>query len=279
VGKTGTAVLNADDEELVKRRGRIAAGTVWFSLDPGSPLISDHTAAGGAAAWLEGNTIVLARGGDRDDLISLDQVPITFKGAARHNVANVLAAVSAARALGVEQRLMPEALRQFGRFAGDNPGRANLFEVGGVRLLLDYAHNPHGMSALVNVAQRLPGARRLIMVGQAGDRDDDAIRELARAAWALHPDRVIVKEMDQYLRGRAPGAVPRLLAEEFLRLGLASEAVSIADKEIDGARTALHWAEPGDLLVLAVHQERRAVLGLISSLATSGWQAGQSLPG
>jgi UDP-N-acetylmuramyl tripeptide synthase len=117
------------------------------------------------------------------------------------------------------------------------------------------------------------------MIGQAGDRDDDAIRELARAAWALHPDRVIVKEMDQYLRGRAPGEVPRLLAEEFLRLGLASEAVSIAKKEIDGARAALDWAEPGDLLVLAVHQERRAVLGLISSLATGGWQAGRALPG
>jgi cyanophycin synthetase len=279
LGKSGTAVLNADDEQLVMRSGRIGAQVVWFSLDPHSAVVARHTATGGTAAWLEGNLLVLARGKNRRELISLDQVPITFGGAAEHNVANTLAAICAAQSLGVESRPLNESLRQFGRFVGDNPGRANLLEVGGVRLLLDYAHNPHGMAALVKVAQGFPADRRLIMVGQAGDRDDDAIRELARAASALRPERVIVKEMDQYLRGRAPGAVPRLLADEFLRLGLPREAVSIAWKEVEGTRAALEWARPGDLLVLAVHQDRRAVLGLISRLTSAGWQPGDALPG
>jgi UDP-N-acetylmuramyl tripeptide synthase len=272
-------VLNADDEQLVMRSGRIGAQVVWFSLDPGSPVIARHIGNGGTAAWLEGNILVLARGKNRQELIGLDQVPITFGGAARHNVANALAAMCAAQSLGIESRSLNESLRQFGRFVGDNPGRANLLEIGGVRLLLDYAHNPHGMAALVKVAQGLSAERRLIMVGQAGDRDDEAIRELARAASTLRPDRVIVKEMDQYLRGRAPGAVPRLLADEFLHLGIPREAVSTASKEVEGTRAALEWARPGDLLVLAVHQDRRAILALISRLATGGWQPGDALPG
>jgi cyanophycin synthetase len=134
------------------------------------------------------------------------------------------------------------------------------------------------MSALVAVAEKLPARRRLVMVGQAGDRDDEAIRDLARAAWELRPDYVVVKEMDQYLRGRARGEVPRILAEEFSRLGVSEESIARPGVEIDGLRTALDWARPGDLLVLAVHQERREVLELLDQLSATDWKAGQRLP-
>jgi len=53
-------------------------------------------------------------------------------------------------------------------------------EIDGFRVLLDYAHNPHGLSALIDFASSLPATRRLLLLGQAGDRDDQAIRELAR---------------------------------------------------------------------------------------------------
>ena len=116
------------------------------------------------------------------------------------------------------------------------------------------------------------------MVGQAGDRSDEAIRELARAAWSLGPDHVVVKEMDEYLRGRAPGEVPALLAGEFLRLGLAPESIHQSGPDLAGVRTALEWARPGDLLVLAVHQDRTAIVELLNLLVAEGWQAGASLP-
>jgi cyanophycin synthetase len=118
-----------------------------------------------------------------------------------------------------------------------------------------------------------------LLVGQAGDRGDEAIRALARAGWQLRPDRVVVKDMETYLRGRTPGEVPGLLANEFLQLGLPSDALSRVGPEIDAVRTALEWARPGDLLVLAVHENRRAVLDLFDQLASTGWHAGDPLPG
>jgi UDP-N-acetylmuramyl tripeptide synthase len=160
----------------------------------------------------------------------------------------------------------------------DNPGRANLLEVGGIRILLDFAHNPHGMAALVNLARTLPAARRLILIGQAGDRSDEAIRALARASWELGLDYVIVKDMEGYLRGRAPGEVPGIMADEFMRLGLPETQLSRAEDEIAGVRTALEWARPGDLLVLAVHEDRRSVLALLDQLSANGWRAGEALP-
>jgi hypothetical protein len=107
------------------------------------------------------------------------------------------------------------------------------------------------------------------MIGQAGDRDDGAIRDLARAALALRPDRVVAKEMDAYLRGRAPGEVPGIIADELRRAGLPESAIGTAPGEVAGVRAALDWARPGDLLVLALHQERKGVEELLRSL---GWR-------
>ncbi|HJR16157.1 MAG TPA: hypothetical protein VJ808_04820, partial [Gemmatimonadales bacterium] len=121
--------------------------------------------------------------------------------------------------------------------------------------------------------------RRLVMVGQAGDRSDQAIRELARAVVALHPDHVIVKEMEEYLRGRAPGEVPALLEDEFLRLGVAPHAISRVGPDLAGVRRALEWARPGDLLVLAVHQDRKPVMELLNKLSEDDWKVGEPVPG
>jgi UDP-N-acetylmuramyl tripeptide synthase len=134
----------------------------------------------------------------------------------------------------------------------------------GVRVLLDYAHNPHGLAALLDLVRSLPATRRLIVLGQAGDRDDDAIRELARTAWALHPDRVVIKELPAMLRGRAHGEVPALLAAELLRLGAAPESLEHAGSDVEAVERALAWARPGDLLVLLVHTDREAVLARLS---------------
>ncbi len=278
LGTSGTLVLNADDPLLVERSRRVRARLVWFSLHPGTPVIEQHVAGGGSAVVVENEQVVLAVGSHRTVLASIREIPMTFRGTAVHNVANALAGAAAAFALGIAPETISSALRHFGHDLDDNPGRANLLELGGAHILLDFAHNPHGWSALVDVARTLPGDRRLVLVGQAGDRNDEAIRALARAAWELQPDHVVVKDMEGYLRGRAPGEVPTLLADEFSRLGLPEESLSKPGAEISSVRRALEWARPGDLLVLAVHEDRRAVIDLFDQLTATDWQAGEPLP-
>jgi UDP-N-acetylmuramyl tripeptide synthase len=274
----GSIVLNADDPVLVEASSRVTAPIIWFSLAGMSDVVRAHTSRGGAAVVAEGEEIVLVRAASRTPIIRIREAPFTFGGTARHNVANALAAAAAATELGIPTAAVIDALRTFGNKPADNPGRANLYDIGGARILVDYAHNAHGMTALVGLAQGIPADRRLVMVGQAGDRQDDAIREMARAASGLQPDRVIVKDAEQYLRGRAPGEVPKLLADEFTRLGTPASSISRALSEVEGVRDALAWARPGDLLVLAVHQDRRQVLGLFDQLDSAGWKVGEPLP-
>ena len=277
IGPGGRVVLNADDPVLVEASATVRAPIVWFSLDGGNAVIRRHTKGGGTAAVVDGDALVLVTGVDRESVARVAEMPLASGGAARHNVANALAATAAAGGLGISLDAVRATLCRFGRDPADNPGRGNVYELGGIRIVVDYAHNPHGMAALAATLDALPSERRLVMIGQAGDRDDAAIRELARAALALRPDRVVVKEMDAYLRGRAPGEVPALMADELRRAGVPEGAISTPGTEIPAVLEALLWARPGDLLVLTLHQERRRVQALLETLRSRGWRAGEPL--
>jgi cyanophycin synthetase len=279
VGPEGGVVLNADDPVLVVAGASVQTPVVWFSLEPDRPALARHIRAGGAAAVCAGDDLVLATGETIYVVAAVSDLPIALAGAARHNVANALAAMAAAQVLGVPIEVVGRVLRRFGASAGDNPGRANVVELGGVQLVVDFAHNPHGLAALGRMAASLPARRRLLLLGQAGDRSDADLRGLARAASAFRPDRIVLKEMEHYRRGRQKGEITAILADEFSRLGLPPDTVIQAESEIEGVREALRWARAGDLLLLTVHEDRRMIVALLEALRAAGWRAGNALPG
>lgn len=274
----GAVVLNADDRLLRPRATTLDVPVVWFSLEPPRVELVRHLAAGGRAALLVDGALTLAEGSARTTVARVEDIPMTLGGAARHNVANALAAVGAGAVLGVPLDAMRRAMREFTRHAGDNAGRANVLDLSGITLVIDYAHNPHGMAALAAMVSALPARRRLVLIGQAGDRADEAIRELAASTLAMRPDRIVLKELDRYLRGRRPGEVPGLMADELARRGVPADAVRTPGTELESVRDALAWARPGDLLLLTVHQDRPLVMALLDHLRDSGWTPGTPLP-
>ncbi len=157
---------------------------------------------------------------------------------------------------------------RFGANIEDNFGRLMRFERSGVRILVDYAHNPEGLRGLLKVAEHLRGGRgRLgLLLGHAGNRQDTELEALAAAAAESHPALIVVKENEGHLRGRAPGEVPRLLHAALLRAGMAPATLQMRMSELAAVRAALEWARPGDVLALPVHAAaaRSAVLALLS---------------
>ncbi|NIR37100.1 MAG: Mur ligase, partial [Actinobacteria bacterium] len=83
-----------------------------------------------------------------------------------------------------------------------------------MKVLVDFVHNPHGFEAVGRLARGLAPERIGVMLGHAGDRDDEAIRDLARAAWRMAPGRVAAKELPRYLRGRESGEVSGIIRDE-----------------------------------------------------------------
>jgi UDP-N-acetylmuramyl tripeptide synthase len=233
----------------------------------------------GDGAALEDGLLVLRRDRTSIPVLPAAEVRIGMGGAARHNLANALAALAGAAALGLPVAAMAETLATFGRDEADNPGRGIHREIGGVRVLVDFAHNPHGVAAIAALVASLPAARRLVLLGQAGDRTDAEIRALAGAVWAMRPDRIVVKEMESYLRGRRRGEVPALLEAELARLGAPPDLVAETGSETEAVRAAFAWAQPGDLLVLFSHAARARTLEFLDRLTATDWHPGESLPG
>ena len=248
VEKDGTLVLNADDALLVNKSRSFGGRIVWFSLQPDNPVVSKHLDNGGVA-WLHvDGDIVRAEGTERVRLCSAAQVPITLDGAALHNVANAMGAAAMTECLGLSSEEIADGLKSMSQ--DDNPGRSNLFDVEGFRVLVDFAHNPEAMKALFAMASAVEADRRVLCFGQAGDRTDEQIRELTRSAWGIGLDRVIVSELAHYRRGREPGAVYDIIRDELKRCGADESQVLHFEEEADSFDAALDWADPGDLVVI-----------------------------
>jgi UDP-N-acetylmuramyl tripeptide synthase len=279
VGAEGRVVLNADDPRLRARGPRLPAPVLWCTLDPSDALVRAHRGSGGDAAWLADDALWLARAGVAERVLAVADVPIALAGAARYNVRNALGAIGAAAALGFPLAAIRDGLAAFAPTPESNPGRANTWRFHGCTAIVDFAHNPHGLEALLETVAALPAERRAIVLGQAGDRDDDSIRALARSAMGMRPEHVFVKEMSRFWRGRVEGEIPALIEAELRAAGLPPDRVSRHPDELAAVRAALAWARTGDVLLLATHAERPRVLALLGALVARDWRPGEPLPG
>lgn len=261
----GRAILNAQDPLLVARAAKADFAFTWFSLDPDLPLIKDALANGERAVVLRGDDLLLIKDGTETLIATVGDIPLTLNGAARHNIANALGAIGFADALGIEPIHIAAGLAA--TTGDDNPGRCNLFHVDGFDVLVDFAHNPHGMQAILELASRMEAKRRLLLIGQAGDRTDEAIRELAAGAWKIGLERVLIKEMPRYARGREPDEVAQIIRRALLDAGADESRIDQFETEPEAVDAALEWAQAGDLLILFVHDQIDDVLQLLKRRA------------
>ncbi|HXY76323.1 MAG TPA: Mur ligase family protein [Steroidobacteraceae bacterium] len=257
----GLLVLNADDAELRLRAGALAQRfgrppTIgWFALDADHRILTAHRSQGGATCGVRAGRLVLHHSGAEHDLGAVAAMPLSVEGSATYNVANLAGAALSALALGIDPRIVAAVFARFGAEPDDNFGRLMRFERHGVRVLVDYAHNPEGLRGLLEVARHVRGGRgRLgLLLGHAGNRQDAEIEALARVAAEFHPDLIVVKENEGHLRGREPGEIPRLIRSTLLSAGFPESVLPLRMSEFEAARFALDWAQPGDVLALPVH--------------------------
>ena len=281
LGDAGVLVLNADDAMLIKHGGSRASPLSWFAQDAAHPLLVTHRERGGSTCGVRDGRLQLFHFGAEHDLGDVAEMPLSFAGSARYNVANMSAAALAAAVLGILPETIATVLSRFGQAHADNPGRLQHWQLGQLQVFVDYAHNPEGLRGLLGVATRAGHTGRLgLVLGQAGNREDADIRELAAVAASFHPQRVVLKDIDGFMRGRVAGEVANILRDALIANGVAASALVECLDEIDAVRGLLEWAQDGDTLVLPTHgtQARQAVVGLLDGLQAMGWVAGSPLP-
>ena len=149
----------------------------------------------------------------------------------------------------------------------ENPGRCNVFSISGFKVLVDFAHNPSGMEALFDMARALPARRRLLAFGQAGDRTDESIRELAQTAWSIGLDKVVVSELATHARGRSTGEIFGIIAQALMDCGAREDQIQHHMEEMHSLDAALDWAQPGDLVIVLALGARDEILEKLELLS------------
>ncbi|QEA39225.1 cyanophycin synthetase [Pistricoccus aurantiacus] len=255
VRQGGTAVLNADDPRVLDSRQWARGNIVFFTLDPDSPTIREHVNEHGVAFTVHNERIVMRQGKVEAEVVPVFEVPLTFEGHARFNVANALAASAAAYALGLSIADIQRGLQTFHPTPGQNPGRTNFIEAAGMKVLIDYGHNVAALEALGELVSCIPAHRRLCVAGAPGNRRDEDLVALGAQLARMH-DSLFIFDSDP--RGRAPGETSALIR---------SGADSIEDncqvevfmEERQAVAKAFDQASEGDLLVLLIDDTESAI--------------------
>jgi dihydrofolate synthase/folylpolyglutamate synthase len=186
---------------------------------------------------------------------SYDGVFLPLHGAHQaQNAALALAAVEAFLGAGADRRLDPVLVRE--GFAGvTSPGRLERVR-SAPTILLDAAHNPHGMAASVAaLTEEFSFSRLVAIVAVLGDKDAQALLEL------LEPvvDAVVVS------RNSSPRAMPvgalhavavEVFGEERVRVepelpDAIATAVALAESDVDGELSGVGVLITGSVVTTA----------------------------
>ncbi len=169
-------------------------------------------------------------------------VPVTLGLSGRFNVANALAAATAAAELGVTPELVAAGLA----VAGTVPGRFERVDAGQRFLAaVDYAHTPDGLENVLVTARELAGPGQVIVVfGAGGDRDHSKRAEMGEVAARL-ADVVILT--NDNARSEDPAAI----IDEVKRGMDSPRDLRVEPDRRAAIALAVGAAQPGDVVVVA----------------------------
>ncbi|WP_247232081.1 cyanophycin synthetase [Telluribacter sp. SYSU D00476] len=256
VKKDGYAILNADNDYTYAMRERLKCRIALFSMHADNERILEHTKAGGMACVFEDNYITLLVGSEKIRVESVMNIPATFEGKCRFMIENALGAVLAAYTQGVSVDLIAQGLRSFEISAENTPGRMNMFHFKDFDVLIDYAHNPHGLSALGQYLHQVPATSKVGIITGVGDRRDEDIRALGMVAAQVF-DEVIIR-VDEDLRGRKTQEIINLI-KRGIRAINPSRKIRVIQDELQAVNYAIRHVKPGNVIVLLTEKVSQSV--------------------
>jgi cyanophycin synthetase len=246
----GVAVLNADDPLVLAQKPEVRASVTLISQNPENLALREHASNGGRCVTVINGVVTMIDHHQHQPIVAIDEVPITYRGMAKHMVENTLAACAGALGMGLSIEQLANGMRTFQPDPEHNLGRLNVFEFDDVTVVVDFAHNESGLQFLLDFARQFkPDAARLTaIIGTAGDRQDSVFVGLGRIA-GRSADRVLLKANLRYLRGREAESVADLMRAGLQQSDATGREGGTYDSEFDAVFGAIEDAVPGEMIV------------------------------
>ncbi len=254
VFRDGISVLNADNEWTAGMANQSRGEIIFFSMQEDNPVLREHLRNRGRAVLLRqtrhGEMITIVEHRRETSLLFANEIPATFDGRLRVNIANAMAATAAALGENIQLEYIRQALRTFTTSFFQTPGRFNLMEFQGRRVLMDYCHNIAGLESMADFVKRMEAERSIAVISVPGDRKDSDIQAFGALA-AKTFDQLIIRE-DVNRRGRPNGQIADLIKNAAMSEGMTDEKVMIVLDEFEAVREAVRRSVKDDLVVLMI---------------------------
>jgi cyanophycin synthetase len=247
VRKSGWAILNADNDHTYAMRERVDCRVALFSMHDDCARIREHVEAGGVAAVYEEGYLTIYKNTYKLRIARAEELPVTFGGRATFNIENALAAALAAYCYGFTKDDIKTALCTFVPSATKTPGRMNVFRFPNFEVIVDYAHNTHGIEKFAEFLDATPATHKVGIVSGLGDRREQDTIDYARVAGRIF-DEVVLRQ-DQDLRGKTAAEL-----EGLMRQGLTMDKpelpITYIENEPDAIDYVLQTAKPGSVITI-----------------------------
>jgi len=243
----GYAVLNADDNLVYRMRKDLTCKIALFSIDENNPRIKEHCAKGGFAAIYEHGYISIMKGTWKIRIEKVTNIPITFNGKAEFNVYNALAATLALYVHGFKTEDIQLGLQTFVTSPAQTPGRMNIFQFKNFTIMLDYAHNTHGIIALGKYVSSVEASVKVGIIAAVGDRRDEDIVSLGMESAKIF-DEIIIRQ-DKNTRGRPAMELIDLLTQGIRSVKPDMNVLAIP-KENEAIDYAIKNAQQGSFITV-----------------------------
>lgn len=243
----GYAILNADDDLVYAMREGLQCKVALFSLHEDSPRIKEHCAKGGLAAVYEHGYVTILKGGWKIRVEKVTNIPITFSGKAEFNISNVLGATLAAYVRDFKTEDIRLALQTFVPSPAMTPGRMNMFNFKNFTVMLDYAHNTHGIQAIGKYVQSVDAPLKVGIVAGVGDRRDEDIISLGEESAKIF-DEIIIRQ-DKNLRGRTEEEMIELMTRGIKNIDPLKK-ITLFRKESEAIDHAIATAQKDSFIVV-----------------------------
>lgn len=235
----GYAILNADDDLVYAMHKELNCKVAYFSLHEDNPRIVKHCAKGGLAAIYEHGYVTILKGGWKIRVEKVTNIPLTFSGMAEFNIANVLAATLAVYVQDFKTEDIRQALQTFVPSPAQTPGRMNMFHFRNYSVMLDYAHNTHGLKAIGKFLHSVNASVKVGVIAGVGDRRDEDLVSLGEVAGQIF-DEIIIRQ-DKHLRGRTEEEIIALMTKGIYSVDPAKK-ITVIKKEAEAIEFAMNNA-------------------------------------
>lgn len=243
----GFAILNADDDLVYGMQEGLQCKVALYSLNEDNPRIKRHCEKGGIAAVAEHGFITILKGGWKIRVEKITNIPLTFSGMAEFNICNVLAATLAAYVQDFKTEDIRQALQTFVPSPALTPGRMNMFHFRNYSVMVDYAHNTHGLQAIGKFVKSTNASVKVGIIAGVGDRRDEDIISLGETAARIF-DEIIIRQ-DKNLRGRSDQEIIDLMLKGITAVD-ATKKVTIIPKESEAIDHAIKNAQKDSFIII-----------------------------